>query len=365
MDKLPIGIRNKFLKKQAAASTTSSGTTSTPPLHSGTESQIFTQPSSPEIPFPQSNLEECLACESRCPPEEQAKYPSYIINKIDHELPLAGSVKPYGRHILISTGNIDWMHSIDENDGSITQGIHRGLYNTEYGGRKRDGEVRIVLSNTSFAPSMIGSDRTEVMLMPEWKLIREVSLETSSMFVQRFIDGGGVGIGQFGVETLPFHSIVLICSHAKRDKRCGVTSKYLVKAFESGLRRRDIYRSFDDTRTEAQGGITGGGTVVGCLSHIGGHKFAGNVIIYRRRTKAIDKLREKLKELTLTNVEDSEDVDTMREKAPEDVQAEGIWLGRVEPKHVEPIIEEVVLKGRVFKELYRGGLPSKYAHLQF
>lgn len=364
MDKLPAGIRNKFLlKKRASSSVTSSGTSTPTSLISGTESQIFTQPSSPEIPFPQANLEECLACETPCTPEEEVSYPSYISKSIDRELPLAGTVKPYGRHILVSTGKTDWIHSIDEEDGSITQAIFRALYEKQYGGRKRDGEDRIVLSNTSFAPSRIGSGKTDVVVMPEWKIVRQVSVDTSSEFVKQVVDGGK---GNLGIETLPFHSIVLICSHAKRDKRCGVTSKYLVKAFESGLRLRDIYRSFDDTRTEKQGGLKGGGTVLGRLSHIGGHKFAGNVIVYRRRTKSVELLHEKLKGLTLTNVENPEDADVVRETVLEDdVFAEGIWLGRVEPKHVEAIIEEVILKGRVFKELYRGGLPSKYASLQF
>lgn len=200
--------------------------------------------------------------------------------------------------------------------------------------------------------------------MPEFKLIRGVSAETSGEFVKGFIDGAGDN-ELLENTTLPFHSVVLICSHNKRDKRCGVTSKYLVKAFESGLRRRDIYRSFDDMRTEEQGGVRGGGTVLGCVSHVGGHKFAGNVIIYRRRTRSVDQLHEKLKSLTLTNVENPEDAGAIRETITEDVQAEGIWLGRVEPRHVEAIIEQVILKGRVFRELYRGGLPSKYANLQF
>jgi (2Fe-2S) ferredoxin len=370
MDKLPAGIRNKFLKKQAAKTAGSEGNDSgsvTPnTLHSGTETQVPTplKSSTPEIPFPQANLEECLACEDPCTAEEQAHYPNYIVKSIDRELPLAGSVKPYGRHILISTGRTDWIHSIDEEDGSVAQGISRGLYESKFGGRKREGEPRIVLSNTSFAPRRIGSGKTEVVVMPEWKLIRGVSKDTTPQFVQRFIDGNQVE-NELSAETLPFHSMVLICSHAKRDKRCGVTSKYLTKAFESGLRRRNLYRSFDDTRTEAQGGLPGGGTVLGCLSHIGGHKFAGNVIIYRRRTKSVDQLHEKLKGLTLTTVDNPEDADLVKREAEDDVQAEGIWLGRVEPKHVEAIIEEVILKGRVFKDLYRGGLPSKYASLQF
>jgi hypothetical protein len=362
MEKLPPGIRNKLLKKQAS-STSSSGSSS--PVISGVESQTITpaEPSSSDIPFPLADLEECLACDAPCTPEEQVSYPSYIAKSIDRTLPLLGSVKPYGRHILISTGKRDWIHSIDEENGSVAQGIHRALYDKEYGGRKRDGEARIVLSNTSFAPSRIGSGVTEVVVMPEWRIIRNVSPDTSSMVVRRYIDGhnGANEDDKLSDEVLPFHSFVLICSHAKRDKRCGVTSRYLFSAFESGLRRREIYRSFDDTRTEAQGGVLGGGTVLGRTSHIGGHKFAGNVIIYRRRTKSVDQLHQKLEALTL---EEAETTDTA-EKKPEDVQAEGIWLGRVEPKHVEAIIEEVIIKGRVFKELYRGGLPSKHANLQF
>jgi hypothetical protein len=370
MDKLPAGIRNKLLRKKsergAAESSPSTGTAT--PIVSGAETGLPTpkRSSSPyEIPFPLADLEECLACEAPCTPEEQVEYPSYISKSIDRDLPLMGSVKPYGRHILISTGKKDWVHSIDEEDGSVAQAIFRSLHEKKYGGRKREGEPRIVLSNTSFAPMKIGSGITEVMIMPEFKVIKGVSPGTSSDFVKGFIDNAEAD-EKLESTTMPFHSIVLICSHNKRDKRCGVTSKYLVRAFESGLRRRDIYRSFDDMRTESQGGVAGGGTVVGCLSHIGGHKFAGNVIIYRRRTKSVDQLHEKLKSLTLTNAENPEDAGTtIQQSIMDDVQAEGIWLGRVEPRHVEAIIEEVIIKGNVFKELYRGGLPSKYASLQF
>jgi hypothetical protein len=73
----------------------------------------------------------------------------------------------------------------------------------------------------------------------------------------------------------------------------------------------------------------------------------------------VAELHEKLKELTLTSGEDGAG------EEEEEVSGEGIWLGRVEPRHVEAIIEEVILKGKVFKELYRGGLPSKFATLQF
>ena len=390
MDKLPAGIRNKFLRKQVAKSDSTISSTASTPLRSGTESQILTpkSSSSPELPFPVADLDECLACANPCTPEERASYPNYIAKSIDRDTPLAGSMKPYSRHILVSTGKLDWIHSIDEEDGSIAQAIHKNLYDKQHGGRKRDGEGRIILSNTSFAPSRIGSGKTEVLVMPEFRLVRNMTHDTGSEFVKRYVDRTAdyaPADRQLEAGVLPFHSVVLICSHGKRDKRCGVTSKYLVKAFESGLRRRELYRSWDDTRTEAQGGIKGGGTVLGCLSHIGGHKFAGNVIIYRRRTKSMDQLNEKLKGLAISpeshaNGDAAEVVSSEKEDGDvkdtegngdsgmvieEDVQAEGIWLGRVEPKHVDAIIEQVILKGHIFKELYRGGLPSKFANLQF
>lgn len=398
MDKLPAGIRAKFLKKQAATAKSESASTSgsSTPLQSGAESQLpspLRGSSSPEIPFPLARLEECLACNAPCTDEEQVSYPSYISKSIDRESPLAGSVKPYGRHILISTGRTNWIHSIDEEEGSVAQGIFKGLYDPKLGGpvkNKREGYERVVLSNTSFAPRRIGSGKTEVVIMPEWKLVTNVTNDSAGEFVKHHIDGLPLEAEEkekrMMGEILPFHSVVLICSHGKRDKRCGVTSKYLLKAFESGLRRRNIYRSFDDQRSESEGGLPGGGTALGCLSHIGGHKFAGNVIIYRRRTKSVQELHSKLEKLTLTTVENPEDADTIRGESnvtdvegvqageglkegggarDAEVQAEGIWLGRVEPKHVEAIIEEVILKGRVFKELYRGGLPSKFASLQF
>lgn len=69
---------------------------------------------------------------------------------------------------------------------------------------------------------------------------------------------------------------------------------------------------------------------VGLISHIGGHKYAGNVIIY---------MPESMKRNSLGGM--------------------GIWYGRVEPRKVEGIVEETVLKGRIIKELFRGGLTKE------
>jgi (2Fe-2S) ferredoxin len=65
------------------------------------------------------------------------------------------------------------------------------------------------------------------------------------------------------------------------------------------------------------------------VSHIGGHKWAGNVIIY-------------LPPGYTNGSEDSV------------LAGRGIWYGRVEPRHVEGIIKETILGDKVIKDLFRG-----------
>jgi hypothetical protein len=71
---------------------------------------------------------------------------------------------------------------------------------------------------------------------------------------------------------------------------------------------------------------------VGLISHVGGHKFAGNVIIY---------LPPHIK---------------TTEGDPHRLAGHGIWYGRVQPRHVQGIIAETIGRGNVIGELFRGGI---------
>lgn len=59
-------------------------------------------------------------------------------------------------------------------------------------------------------------------------------------------------------------SYVFVCSHGSRDRRCGVCGPALVNRFKEEI---EIY------------GFQGKVSVSPC-SHVGGHKYAGNVIIF-------------------------------------------------------------------------------------
>lgn len=106
----------------------------------------------------------------------------------------------------------------------------------------------------------------------------------------------------------------------------GAVEAVLKGAVEVGEREGEL---LSGTSSAEEGGPA---ARVGLISHIGGHKFAGNVILYippGSRTAGGD---------------------------DNSLAGCGVWYGRVEPKHVEGIIQETILEGKVIEELFRGGI---------
>lgn len=113
-----------------------------------------------------------------------------------------------------------------------------------------------------------------------------------------------------------------------------------------------------------------GGVGIYFISHVGGHKFSANVMIYRR-ADAVGKRREAPDEIGNVNgeiedggqetgTEKEEDTVGEEEKAKgweEEEGAQCIWLARVRPEDCEGIIKYTVLQGKVVKpeRQLRGG----------
>jgi hypothetical protein len=95
----------------------------------------------------------------------------------------------------------------------------------------------------------------------------------------------------------------LICGHTKRDKRCGWAGKMLSEEFSKELA---------DQRDNI---------CIAQVSHVGGHKWAGNVLIYPI----------------------------------------GDWYGRVRTCDVRPIVQKCLQEGKAIKDLWRGRLGIEIA----
>ncbi|KAJ5089572.1 hypothetical protein N7532_008256 [Penicillium argentinense] len=121
----------------------------------------------------------------------------------------------------------------------------------------------------------------------------------------------------------PHAAVILLCSQRTRDARCGQSAPLLRKEFERHLRPLGLYRDMDDKRP--------GGVGVYFISHVGGHKYSANVIVYRRRDFDWYKNEE------------------TRAADEEEGASQGIWLARVRPEECENIIRYTVLQGKVLK----------------
>ncbi|KAB5563008.1 Sucrase/ferredoxin-like-domain-containing protein [Coniochaeta sp. 2T2.1] len=285
---------------------------------------------------------------------------------IDHKTNLNGLISNYAQHVLVCTGKDDWPSKIEEdNSGDNLAADLKELIGR--GGVYNDPFHNISPLNASFPSSP--SPRPEVQttsayILPLFKYVPflpRVSFDSVEGLVKGYLlpeilhpmhDGEspihrdrltrkaayqGLLHGVRDVEDV----IVLICGHGGRDMRCGVMGPVLREEFRARLPEAGVEVlegpvevALGGKVEEIEGERTGRktGARVGLISHIGGHKFAGNVIMY---------LPPGMKR---------------KDGGKHPLAGHGIWYGRVEPRHVQGLVEETVVKGNVIGELFRGGI---------
>ncbi|OAQ28211.1 hypothetical protein K457DRAFT_58235, partial [Linnemannia elongata AG-77] len=278
--------------------------------------------------------QDCNACPTPCKDEEHPHYPSYL--KIDHELPLLHSMKPYIRHVLISTGQDDWDAHIDSDPTQLAHHMQKAIDAGQQRLRDENGGKdvpRIVLTNSSRKAETWDGPGWQVVILPDQIVVNDVTPEQCDDFFEAFLrpaKDGGQDSSKVSISTASVHagsttflahrwlpkSAIMICSHGKRDNRCAKTAPLLKKQFLQYLRQKDIYG-------DAEGDVE-----IWLVSHIGGHKFAGNVIVHRSE--------------------------------PEEKTSMAIWYGRVEPCHATAIVEATIERGEVIRELYRGAMLGSF-----
>ncbi|KAL8836439.1 MAG: hypothetical protein Q9170_002927 [Blastenia crenularia] len=250
--------------------------------------------------------------------------------EIDRSRPLINTVGSYNQHVVIATGKNDWESRI-ENEERIGD-MARALKDRT----KRTGECNssFVVDPTHLGttvPTKVGTatsqlesptTTTSINLFPHFlhfPLVANTPTHQNHLTSTYLNDqtlsptSNPSPLASF-VPPLPITKpTILICSHGSRDARCGVLGPLLHNEFLE---------------------LTPPETVdVAMISHIGGHAFAGNVIVYippEYRLAGGGQLSP--------------------------LAGMGIWYGRVEPGHVKSIVEETVEKGNILGGLWRGGL---------
>ncbi|KAL8898728.1 MAG: hypothetical protein Q9192_001927 [Flavoplaca navasiana] len=292
-------------------------------------------------------IEEISAQFNPYTPSNDCEYQAYVPPDldIDRSRSLSNTVPHYNQHIVISTGKSDWESRIENEAG----GDNMAKVLKEM--TKRKGEQHDVcakptpiamISNSSFPtdPSPQPHDHlyehngnrasTSFLLFPHFLRFPHI-LNTQAHhnhLLNAYLNPmddiesspSPPGFAQPSRITRP---VILICSHGSRDRRCGILGPLLYHEFETDAQRKGI---------EIE---------VATISHVGGHAFAGNIIVYVPPDYRMDDEHSKEREGNISPI-----------------AGMGIWYGRVEPRHVQGILDKTIKKGNILGELWRGALAS-------
>ncbi|KAE8377761.1 sucrase/ferredoxin domain protein [Aspergillus bertholletiae] len=336
----------------------------------------FRTASSPDKLFtkvdPAVDGEECLHDCASCTVRYPAKF------DVDQEDTLYGNVTGWATHLLVATGKTDWVRDVADEEGSVMEAIEKGALEPS------NGKLKLSASNMPVPDEYhhhdSGKQPTTVLLLPSFTMVDHVTPALAPDLIKYIVNSAPTTTTPLGATTTtaatiipspvsspdsepqtqdqqqqqqqipsptdllsltplrsrpcPHAAVILLCSQRTRDARCGQSAPLLRKEFERHLRPLGLYRDLDDQRP--------GGVGIYFISHVGGHKYSANVIVYRRR------------DLEWYRKQDGKE-ETMTAEGDEGA-AQGIWLARVRPEDCENIVRYTVLKGKVVKpEQIRGG----------
>ncbi|KAK4081057.1 uncharacterized protein Triagg1_2589 [Trichoderma aggressivum f. europaeum] len=302
--------------------------------------------------------DECLRdCESCA-----VKYPRGF--KVDEEDVLYGQVKGWSTHVLVGTGKTDWVRDVADERGSVMEAIQRV-------GGVTNGRLMLSASNLPTPHDTTDySEPTTVLLLPAFAIVHNVHPRNVPQLISDVVNvaptnssplapwrsaippslpSPDASLADLTIGACPHSAVVLMCSQKTRDARCGQSAPLLRKELERHLRPLGLYRDLHDERP--------GGVGIYFISHVGGHKYSANVMVYRR-PNAFGKDDEPLPEGVEEAAEAREEGEKNGEEEKSDVGAgQCIWLARVRPEDCENLVRFTVLKGKVVKpeRQLRGG----------
>ncbi|KAJ5249012.1 Aminoacyl-tRNA synthetase class 1a anticodon-binding [Penicillium chermesinum] len=250
-----------------------------------------------EIPPPFPVTKTCPEPTCDCPPTPSM--PEGL--PIDHDQPLNGTMVAYAQQLLICTGQRDWTSRIEDDGetegwGNMVRGLKTLLGR---GGPYLDPFNNILVTNSSIAPASKDPTVASALLFPSFKFIPSIPAEIGpndtdlTTFIRAFLlpeklhsMHGGLPEDEqarmtrvpdlaskfTGVLDIAQSPTVLICGHGGRDMRCGVMAPVLEQEFQRVLLSQGY------TATGSDGAIMDAPNHanLGLISHIGGHKYAGN-----------------------------------------------------------------------------------------
>ena len=193
---------------------------------------------------------------------------------IDQSKPLHNTVPPYAIHIILMTGKSDWPAHI-EDEGLARAFIEatrsrknkdkrpfENRYHPAYFGsteqEEDQGHQRVIVTNSSL-PSIYSTAKSamDIILLPDNIIISNITPKRVDPLLDYIF--GKPCYQAFSTYPCPYSSLILVCGHGNKDRRCGTVGPMLQNALQQA--------SINNTKEE-------GALDTICLSsHLGGKKL--------------------------------------------------------------------------------------------
>ncbi|KAG6057072.1 hypothetical protein E4U17_001717 [Claviceps sp. LM77 group G4] len=344
---------------------------------------------------PSADGDDCLHDCDSC----SVRYPRGF--SIDEADVLYGQVKGWSTHLVIGTGKTDWTRDVADEKGSVMEAIARakdlptngrlmvsasnipaGDDEDEDGDGDGDGdgdededenenENEDDQDNNGHHKGKGHNNKnvyakpTTVLLLPALTLVQGVHPRNVEALLRDIVSSAPTTASPLApaekipaslplglrMACCPHDAVVLLCSQRSRDARCGQSAPLLRKELERHLRPLGLHRDLHDERP--------GGVAIYLISHVGGHKYAANVIIYRRHNAfaALQGLEAGLDAPKRDPGLGEDDADADADADADVGAGQCIWLARVRPEHCENLVRYTILRGKLVRpeSQLRGG----------
>lgn len=231
--------------------------------------------------------------------------------KIDQEEPLFGSMKEIKVHFIVPTSQTDWPHdACTEKPGSVQYEIDEWIQKNKTSLQEKGLPEQAMRCSVSSMPidlldlQVMKNEKNDVVILPHFVRMKNILSKDVAHIMEEIVpllieNDRKALLEKPYIEEANEDSFIFLCSHKTRDKRCGVTAPILEKLINRRLQHHKLYRDNSDFRPK--------GSRVAFVNHVGGHKFAANVLIYLKKSSKM------------------------------------VWLGRVTPMHTSLIVDSIVV----------------------
>ncbi len=201
--------------------------------------------------------------------------------------PLPGTVKFYGRHLVLCTGADGWPTHIEE-DGGFLQALNQAI-------QARSQQLAVPVKLTACDAPTAGPGFDLLVFPDRVRYLGLTEADFETLVTDHLIENRVSE--RLRWEPAPA-SFIFVCTHGARDARCGECGPPLLKSLAEELAACGLQ---DAVRLHRS-------------SHVGGHKYAGNVLVY----------------------------------------PPGDWYGYASPADAPRLVRQAILDGQVVADLWRG-----------